>query len=131
MQDAPEYGNVVDEVTAFLEDRLRHAVRCGVAEDRVVLDPGIGFGKRLHHNLALIAGLERIVALGRPVLVGVSRKRMLGELLDREVHERLAGSLAVGLAAVARGAAVLRAHDVRETVDAVTAWSAIDDASEG
>lgn len=125
MQDAPRYDDVVDEVTAFLAERLDVAVRAGVSEDLVLLDPGIGFGKRLEHNLALLAGLDRIAALGRPVLVGVSRKRMVGDLLGREVGDRLAGSLALALAATSRGASVLRVHDVRETVDAVRAWRAV------
>ncbi len=127
MQDAPVYDDVVEDVVAFLAARTEEAVRRGIPEERILLDPGIGFGKRLEHNLALIAGLRRIVDLGRPVLVGVSRKRMFADLLGRDVQERLAGSLAVGLAAVARGAAVLRVHDVRETVDSVRAWSAVND----
>ena len=125
MQEAPRYDDVVGEVRAFLEERLEAAVAAGVPEDRVLLDPGIGFGKRLQDNLALIAGLPALTAIGRPVVVGVSRKSMFLTLLGREVEERLAPSLAAGLAAIARGAAVLRAHDVRETVDALATWSAV------
>jgi len=125
MQEAPRYDDVVGEVRAFLEERLEAAVAAGVAEERVLLDPGIGFGKRLQDNLALIAGLPALTAIGRPVVVGVSRKSMFLTLLGREVEERLAPSLAAGLAAIARGAAVLRAHDVRETVDALATWSAV------
>lgn len=125
MQDAPRYGDVVDEVTAFLEQRLHAAVDAGVAEEAIVLDPGIGFGKAVDHNLALLAGLPRIVALGRPVLVGVSRKGIIGALTGREVDDRLAGSIGAGLAAVQAGAAVLRVHDVAETVDAMRAFTTI------
>jgi dihydropteroate synthase len=92
----------------------------------VILDPGFGFGKTLEHNLALLAGVPAIAALGRPVLVGVSRKSMFKRLLGREVDQRLAASLAAGLAAVARGAAVLRVHDVRETADALRVWAAVE-----
>jgi len=125
MQDDPRYDDVVAEVRDFLAARLEAAVEAGVPAERVLLDPGIGFGKTLQHNLSLLAGLPVLAALGRPLVVGVSRKGMLGRLLGRESGERLAGSLAAGLAAVARGAAVLRAHDVRETVDAVRVWRAV------
>src|SRR5262249_61878468 len=94
-------------------------------EEPVLLDPGFGCGKTLEHNLALLRGLADVAALGRPLVVGVSRKGMFKALLGREVGERLAGSLAAGLAAVARGAAVLRVHDVRETVDALRVWTAV------
>jgi dihydropteroate synthase len=126
MQEAPRYDDVVGEVRGFLEERLEAAVAAGVAEERVLLDPGIGFGKRLQDNLALLANLGALTALGRPVVVGVSRKSMFRRLLGREVEERLAPSLAAGLAAVARGAAVLRAHDVGETVDALATWAAVE-----
>jgi dihydropteroate synthase len=125
MQDDPTYEDVVAEVRDFLAARLDAAVDAGVPSEHVLLDPGIGFGKTLEHNLALLAGLPLLAALGRPIVVGVSRKGMLGRLLGREPPERLAGSLAAGLAAVARGAAVVRAHDVRETVDAVRVWRAV------
>ena len=94
----------------------------------MILDPGIGFGKTLAHNLALLAGVEELAALGRPVLIGVSRKSMFDALLGRPVDERMPGSVAAGLAAVARGAAVLRVHDVRETVDALRVWTAVAEA---
>jgi dihydropteroate synthase len=125
MQDDPRYDDVVGEVRGFLEERAEAAERAGVPGERVLVDPGIGFGKTLAHNLALLRGLPAIARLGRPVVVGVSRKGMLGALLGRPVDERLAGSLAAGLAAVARGAAVLRVHDVRETVDALRVWRAL------
>ncbi len=124
MQDDPRYGDVVDEVLAFLVSRMDAAVRAGVPEDVIVLDPGIGFGKTAGHNRALLAGLPAIAALGRPVLVGVSRKGVIGALTGREVGDRLAGSIGAGLAAVGRGASVLRVHDVAETVDALRAFTA-------
>jgi dihydropteroate synthase len=123
MQDDPRYDDVVSEVTAFLESRMEAAVRAGVAEQAIVLDPGIGFGKGPGHNLALLRGLGSITALGRPVLVGVSRKGLIGALTGRDVGDRLAGSIGAGLAAVANGAAVLRVHDVAETVDALRAFT--------
>ncbi len=125
MQRDPSYADVVGEVRDFLAARLEAAVGAGVAEERVILDPGIGFGKTLDHNLALLAGVPRLVELGRPVLIGVSRKGMFGRLLGREVGERVPGSIGAGLAAVARGASVLRAHDVRETADALRVWEAV------
>lgn len=131
MQDDPRYGDVVAEVTSFLEARMEAAVGAGVAEEAIVLDPGIGFGKTVDHNVALLAGLQRIVALGRPVLVGVSRKGFIGALTGRDVDDRLAGSIGAGLAAVERGAAVLRVHDVPETVDALAAFTAITGVGDG
>ena len=125
MQDDPRYGDVVSEVAAFLETRMAAAVRAGVAEDAIVIDPGIGFGKSLNHNLALLRGLRVIASLGRPVLVGASRKGMIGALTGREVGDRLAGSLGAALAAVAAGAAVVRVHDVGETVDALRVFTEI------
>jgi len=121
MQADPRYDDVVSEVAAFLEERLRFAVAEGIAEERICLDPGIGFGKTVEHNVELLRRLDAIVALGRPVLVGVSRKRFLGRLLgDSEATTSpLAASLAGAVAAYARGAAILRVHDVRETVVAL------------
>jgi dihydropteroate synthase len=125
MQDHPHYDDVVGEVRDHLARRMEAAVAAGVAEDAIVLDPGIGFGKTLEHNLALLAGVPALAGLGCPVLIGVSRKSMFAQLLGRPVDERLPASLAAGLAAVARGAAVLRVHDVRATVDAVRVWEAV------
>ncbi len=125
MQSDPRYADVVREVRDHLAERLEAAVAAGVAPERVILDPGIGFGKKLAHNLALLAGIPTLVELGCPILVGVSRKSMFGDLLGREVGDRMAASLAAGLAAVDRGAAVLRVHDVRETVDALRVWKAL------
>jgi len=127
MQHDPEYDDVVEDVRAFLANRIEAAVAAGVAEERVVVDPGIGFGKTLHHNLALLCGLDRLRDLGRPVLVGVSRKSMFSALLGRDLGERLVPSVAAALAATSRGAAVLRVHDVRETADALRVWRAIEE----
>jgi dihydropteroate synthase len=124
MQDDPRYEDVVSEVRAFLEDRLAWAVREGVAEDRVWLDPGIGFGKTVEHNLELIRRLDEIVAVGRPVVFGASRKRFLGELTGRAERERGAGTVAVNLLAFERGAAMFRVHDVGPTLDALKVASA-------
>jgi dihydropteroate synthase len=119
MQDDPRYDDVVSEVKSFLEDRLAFAVAEGVQEERVWLDPGIGFGKNLDHNLELIGRLDEIVAIGRPVVFGASRKSFLERLTGRRVDERLAGSIAANLIAYERGARVFRVHDVAPTVDAL------------
>jgi dihydropteroate synthase len=119
MQHEPRYDDVVGEVTAFLEQRARACESAGIGRNRMVLDPGIGFGKRLEHNLALLAHLPELGRSGLPLLVGVSRKSMFQTLLGRPVEQRLAGGLAVATAAVLAGAAILRVHDVAETVDAV------------
>jgi len=122
MQADPRYESVVSEVTAFLEERLRFAVEAGVPEEKICLDPGIGFGKTIEHNVELLRRLDVIASLGRPLLVGVSRKRFLGRLLgDPEAATgSLAASVGAALAAYARGATILRVHDVRETVEALT-----------
>ena len=125
MQQAPRYEDVVGEVTAFLQERLAAAIAAGIPASHVLLDPGIGFGKRLDDNLTLLRELPRLAALGRPLVVGVSRKSMFDKLLGRAVDERLAGSLAAGLLAIDRGAAVLRVHDIRETADVIEVWRAV------
>jgi dihydropteroate synthase len=125
MQDDPRYDDVVDDVKAFLEARLAFAVREGIAEDRVLLDPGIGFGKTLEHNLELLRRLEELVALGRPVVLGTSRKSFLGRLTGREVAaDRVAGTVATNVLGLAAGATVFRVHDVAPTVDALTVAAA-------
>jgi dihydropteroate synthase len=124
MQQDPRYDDVVSEVKAFLEERLAYAVAEGVAEERVMLDPGIGFGKTVEHNLELIRRLDEIVALGRPVVFGVSRKSFLGRLTGREVGERAVATAAANVLALERGASIFRVHDVRETVDALTVAAA-------
>ena len=119
MQDDPRYDDVVGEVRAFLEERLELAIGAGIAEQRVWLDPGIGFGKTLEHNLELIRRLDEIVAIGRPVVFGASRKRFLGRLTDRPEAERVAGTVAVNVLALERGATMFRVHDVAATRDAL------------
>ncbi|HXS92083.1 MAG TPA: dihydropteroate synthase [Steroidobacteraceae bacterium] len=119
MQAEPRYGDVVAEVCDFLRERAAACLASGIAGDRLVVDPGIGFGKRLEHNLALLAGLPALTGLGWPVLIGVSRKSMFGVLLGRAVDERVAGGVAVATAAVLAGASIVRTHDVAATVDAV------------
>ena len=122
MQDDPRYDDVVSEVKAFLEERLAVAVDQGIAEQRILLDPGFGFGKTVEHNFELLRRLDEIVAIGRPVVVGISRKRSLGRILgDPEATTGpLSASLAAAVMAYERGATVLRVHDVRETVEALT-----------
>jgi dihydropteroate synthase len=117
MQADPRYADVVGEVCDFLSARLEAAIASGIAAERIVLDPGIGFGKTLEHNLALVAGLPRLAALGRPILVGLSRKRMLGEITGRGVGDRLAASLGGLAACIERGAKILRVHDAKQSCD--------------
>jgi dihydropteroate synthase len=132
MQLAPHYEDVVADVDRFFQERLRATADVGIAGSRVVLDPGIGFGKTEAHNLELLAGLEVFRHHGRPVCLGVSRKGFLGRLLGRPVEQRLAGSLAAACYAVGRQAAqVVRVHDVEATRDAVTLFSAVRRAARG
>jgi dihydropteroate synthase len=119
MQDAPRYADVVTEVREFLRQRVAACEAAGIGRARIAVDPGFGFGKSLEHNLALLAGLPLIAADGLPLLVGLSRKRMIGALTGRGDGERLAGSLAAAVVAAQNGARIVRAHDVRETVDAL------------
>ena len=120
MQSDPRYDDVVSEVKAFLEERLRFAVAEGIREERVWLDPGIGFGKTVEHNLELLRRLPEIVAIGRPVVVGTSRKRFLGELSGgRSEGERLPGTIATNVLALERGARVFRVHDAGPVADAL------------
>jgi len=125
MQRDPEYADVVAEVEDFLRARAAACVAAGIARERIVLDPGFGFGKTLAHNLQLLRALPRLAKLGHPVLAGLSRKSMLGKITGRETEARLPASLAAALAAVARGASIVRVHDVRETVDALKVWEAV------
>ena len=125
MQAHATYADVVADVRDFLAQRIDECHAAGIAD--IVIDPGIGFGKTTQHNLLLLHHLDQLVALGRPVLVGVSRKRFIGELSnDAPADQRLGGSLAAGLSAVARGASILRVHDVAETVQALRLWHAVD-----
>jgi dihydropteroate synthase len=124
MQAEPHYGDVVLEVAAFLEARVTQCEAAGIPRRRLVLDPGFGFGKTLAHNLALLRGLPRLAVAGLPLLAGLSRKSMIGALTGRPPGERLAGGLALALAAVEGGARIIRTHDVAETVDALKVWGA-------
>ena len=126
MQDAPHYDHVTHEVRAFLESRVRACVAAGITRERLIIDPGFGFGKSLRHNLQLLQELEGFSLLGLPVLVGLSRKKMLGQLSGRAVLEREYAGIAANLAAVARGAKILRVHDVAAMRDALAVWNAID-----
>lgn len=119
MQDSPDYDSVVSEVTAFLSDRIEVCRQAGIDTKNIIIDPGFGFGKTDLHNMTLLNNLSKIAALGCPVLVGLSRKSILGRLLGREPSDRLAGSLALAQHALEFGANILRVHDVAETVDVV------------
>src|SRR5881628_967220 len=125
MQQCARYGDVVTEVSSFLAERAAACEVGGIARERIVVDPGFGFGKTVEHNLNLLRRLADITALGYPVLAGLSRKSTIGKLTGREVDERMPGSIAAALAAVARGASIVRVHDVRETVDALKVWQVI------
>jgi dihydropteroate synthase len=125
MQQNPQYQDVVHDVQMFLLERVKACRLAGIADHRILLDPGFGFGKTLEHNLALLQRLPDIKALGFPVLAGLSRKSLLEKLLGRPVNERLAGSLALAMFAAQQGAAIIRVHDVAETVDVLRVWSAI------
>jgi dihydropteroate synthase len=131
MQSDPVYADVVAEVADFLRARVVACEAALIPRGRILIDPGFGFGKTLAHNLALLARLDRITALGLPLLVGVSRKSMLGAITGRSVGERLAAGLAAAVLALERGAAILRVHDVAETVDAVAVVAAVRAAAAG
>ena len=125
MQAAPDYTDVVAEVAAFLSARRGAALAAGIAAERIVLDPGIGFGKSVQHNLALLARQTEMLGLGAPLLVGWSRKSTLGALTGRAAGERQAASVTAALLAVQRGARIVRVHDVAPTLDALTLWQAV------
>jgi dihydropteroate synthase len=119
MQLDPRYDDVVDDVKAFLGERMTVAIAAGIAQDRILLDPGIGFGKTVAHNLELLRRLDELVALGRPVVVGTSRKSFIGKLTGRDVDDRIAGTIATNVLAYERGARVFRVHDVAPVHDAL------------
>ena len=125
MQDAPTYDDVVDEVIEFLTERMAALAAAGVADERIAVDPGIGFGKTFAHNLTLIRRLGDLRRLGRPVVIGLSRKGLIGTITGRDVADRDAGSVAAALIAAERGARILRVHDVRATCDALAVWRSI------
>lgn len=125
MQISPEYGDVVAEVTAFLAERVDTMMSAGVSRSRMCIDPGFGFGKNLDHNLALLRNLNVIKeTLDLPILAGLSRKGMIGAITGRGIENRLAGSIGAALVAACKGAAIVRVHDVAETVDALKVWQA-------
>jgi len=126
MQQNPQYPDVVAEVRAFLLERLAACSAAGIGAERVILDPGFGFAKTLEHNLSLFKHLHALHAMGRPLLVGVSRKSMIGKVLGHEVGERLYGSLALAALALSKGAHILRVHDVAQTVDVVRMIAAVE-----
>lgn len=128
MQDDPHYDNLVGEVKGFLAERMAQCAAVGIAPERIILDPGFGFAKTLQHNLSLFKHMESLHALGRPLLVGVSRKSMIGLALNRPVGERLHGGLALAALAVVKGARILRVHDVAETIDVVRMIAAVESA---
>ena len=125
MQKDPSYTDAVGDIRAYLAERIKALAAAGIAAEQLVLDPGIGFGKTLGHNLELLAGLPAFAELGRPLLIGLSRKSMLGQITGRDVDERLAGSLAGLSASILNGAHILRVHDVAESRDAADVTDAI------
>jgi len=125
MQFNPEYKDVVTEVIAFLQERTDRLMDVGIDKDRIAIDPGFGFGKSLEHNLQMLAHFDLFLKLNYPVLAGVSRKSMLGKVTGKETNERVAASIAAAVMAADRGAKIVRAHDVSETVDALKLWEAV------
>jgi dihydropteroate synthase len=130
MQQNPVYDDVVADVAAFLDERITACVKAGIPEGLIVVDPGFGFGKTHQHNVELLANLRQLRVRNRPILVGVSRKSTLGQITQREVHERMPASVAAAVVAVMNGAAIIRAHDVQASVDAIKVARAVMDASE-
>lgn len=119
MQSAPTYDNIIEEITDFFSARIQACQEAGIAKNRLILDPGFGFGKTVVHNLQIVSQLQHFQSLGCPLLLGVSRKSTIGAVLEREVDDRLAGSLALSSLAIERGARIIRAHDVKATMDAI------------
>lgn len=125
MQENPQYDDVIGDIKSFFEERIQACTAAGIAKDRLILDPGFGFGKTLEQNYALLARMAEFNALGLPILAGISRKSMIGNLLNRPVDERLAGSLSAAVIAAQQGASIIRVHDVKETVDALAVLAAV------
>ena len=125
MQDDPHYDDVVSDVRRFLAERIFACEMSGIDKKNIVVDPGFGFGKNLQHNLTLLRGLDQLAALGVPLMVGLSRKSMIGTLTGRAVDHRAAGSAAAALIAVQKGAMIVRVHDVAETRDALAVWQGV------
>jgi len=126
MQASPKYSNVVNEVTSFLLERVRICEAAGIGRDRIVIDPGLGFGKTLEHNMSILKHLSEFAALGLPVLIGASRKSMIGAILDEPVDRRVFGGIAIVMAACLSGVSIIRTHDVKATSDAIKIYQAID-----
>jgi dihydropteroate synthase len=131
MQNNPQYQDVVSEVIEFLDQRKQQALTAGIRQDQILLDPGFGFGKTLEHNLALFAGLERLAKKNHPIVVGLSRKSMIGQLINADVNDRVIGSVTMAVLAAqkihrAGGALILRVHDVKQTKQAIGIWQAVD-----
>ena len=125
MQQSPRYDSVTDEVVQFLQDRLAVCKAAGIPKNRLWIDPGFGFGKSLAHNTQLMRDLRRFIALSHPVLIGVSRKSMIGAITGREVNDRMPGGIAFATWALTQGVQVIRTHDVAETVDALNVIKAL------
>ncbi len=125
MQQAPHYGDLLSEMKTFLAQRIDCCIAAGISRDQLLVDPGFGFGKNLDHNLALLKNLQELAELGLPLLIGISRKSMIGELLNEPADRRLFGSLAAAVLAVDRGASIIRTHDVKPTVDALAVTAAV------
>ena len=130
MQNDPQYRDLLGEVSAFLANRMMVCAAAGIEPERIILDPGFGFAKTLQHKLSLFKHMEALHALGQPLLVGVSRKSMIGQVLNKPVTDRLSGSLALAALAVTKGARILRVHDVAETVDVVRMIAAVESADQ-
>ena len=125
MQENPQYGDVIAEITEELAASVDFARSCGIREDRIIIDPGIGFGKRLQDNLAILRDLRSLRSLGHPLLIGLSRKSFIGMVLDKPVDQRLIGTVAAHMLALMNGADILRVHDVEEAVDTVKMFEAV------
>jgi len=125
MQESPYYENIINDILRFFEERIKNCKQRGISKERLILDPGFGFGKTLAHNYQMLAQFSLFKKLNLPLLAGTSRKSMLGHLLNRDVDQRLAGSLASAIVAVQQGASIIRVHDVAETVDAIKVLTAV------
>ena len=125
MQENPRYGDVIAEIAEELAASVDFARSCGIREDRIIIDPGIGFGKRLQDNLVILRDLRSLSSLGHPIMIGLSRKSFIGTVLDKPVEQRLAGTVAAHMLALMNGADILRVHDVEEAVDTVTMFEAV------
>ncbi|AWB59539.1 dihydropteroate synthase [Colwellia sp. Arc7-D] len=127
MQNSPNYDDVITEIIVFFQQRIDACISAGIARERIILDPGFGFGKTLEQNFHLLAHLSKFSVLDLPILAGISRKSMIGNLLNRDVEQRLAGSISTAIIAAQQGAHIIRVHDVQETVDALTILKAVTD----